>query len=862
LKTLGAIAENSESEESLGGDDERPMPYPNEHACRLRPPSDFQQGSFRRINQSADGKQYSVIIGRLKGESKTTSQSFRYPKAGWTVAQARAHCKRHSGTFEPASGSSSSDSSAGSSAVSCSGPAEITLDCSLDLASAAKEGDLPKFSIVANTGRPMQVSRWGDPVIIDLSGVAFRNKMPVILDHDINRRFGHTTGVMVDDSKITATGLVSSTLNVAQAALADIRNGFPFQTSVGAKIEKAEYIEENATAEVNGREHKGPLVVARKTRLKEISVTVLGADDKTSIRISSSQVRAVSMDFNQWIESLGLDVEALTDEQRAKLEAEYNKLQAAAPVPVPPPRDGNKTTADDPPLATPDRLQASRDLEAAEIERQEAIKAVFRNPDYTGIETVSPAGDGKEIKLPSFKARAIREPDWTADRVELCLLRASRPVPASAPAAQSHTRDMDSQALTCALLKQVGCPWNAEMQVRSGSRDIGLSDLRGQCSLGSLNPKYGVEAWYNEKILEASDRPQYRNLSLHQLLDLGIVLTSGSPYTGNRRSDDFLKAACRADRELRAAAGGFSTLSVSNILENLANKIALWSYQQQSTVWRFFCAVRTLNDFKSHATYRLDHTGRYRQIGPDGELRHGELADAKFTLQADTYGMLIALTRQQMKNDDLGAFNQIPSGMGRMAAVGIESSFFVLLLSNPSSFFHADNSNLESGAGSDLGIDGLSASQQAFRDFVDANGNPILVTPDRILVGTQDEILAGRLFESTNVVIAGSTDAETPASQPHAGKFRPYVSSYLNNTSVLDHQDGSAITGQDSNQWYMSGNPNILPAWQMGFVDGRQVPVLESSDTDFATLGMRFRSYLDWGVGAADTSGMVKNAGA
>lgn len=837
------------------------MPFPNEHACRVRDPADFQPGSFRRISQSSDGRQFSIIIGRLKGASSTTTQAYRYPKATWTVAQARGHCRRHDGTFEPASGSSSSSTSDLAICASCSGPDVIALDCSLELASAAKEGDLPKFSIVANTGRPMQVSRWGDPVIIDLSGVAFKSKMPVILDHDVNRRFGHTTDVTVDDSKITATGVVSSTMNVAQSAMADIRNGFPFQTSVGAKIEKAEYIEEKATADVNGKQYRGPLVVARKTRLKEISVTVLGADDKTSIRISSSQVRAVSMNLRQWIESLGLDFDALTEEQRAKFEAEYNKLQAAEPVPVPPPRSGQPK--DDPLSAAPDRLQASRDLEAAEIERQEAIKAVFRNPDYADIENVAPNGDEKEIKLSSFKAKAIRESGWTPDRVELCLLRASRPVPASAPAAHSHTRDMDAQALECAILKQVGCPYDGEMAVRSGSRDVKLSELRGQCSLGSLNPRFGLEAWYKEPILEASDRPQYRNLSLHQLLDLGIILTSGSPYTGNRRSDDFLKAAYRADRDLRAAAGGFSTLSVSNILENVANKIALWSYQQQVTVWRFFCAVRTLNDFKSHSTYRLDHTGRYRKIGPDGELRHGELADAKFTLQADTYGMLIALTRQQMKNDDLGAFNDIPAGMGRMAAVAIESSFFVLLLSNPSSFFHANNNNLESGAGSDLAVAGLSASQQAFRDFVDANGNPILVTPDRILVGTQDEITAGQLYESTNIVITGSTDVtNVPSNQPHAGKFRPYVSPYLNNTSVTDHQDGTAITGQDSNQWYMSGNPNVLPAWQMGFVDGRQVPVLESSDTDFATLGMRFRSYLDWGVGAADTSGMVKNAGA
>lgn len=67
------------------------MPFPNEHACRVRRPSDFQEDSFRRIHQQSDGKPLDLIVGRLKGQSTTTLQAFRYPKASWKVAQARKH---------------------------------------------------------------------------------------------------------------------------------------------------------------------------------------------------------------------------------------------------------------------------------------------------------------------------------------------------------------------------------------------------------------------------------------------------------------------------------------------------------------------------------------------------------------------------------------------------------------------------------------------------------------------------------------------------------------------------------------------------------------------------------------------------
>jgi len=76
------------------------VPYPNEHACRIREPEDFQDGSFRRIKNG----DLAIIIGKLSGESDTTTQAFRYPISDWTEARARAHCEKQDGRFEAATG--------------------------------------------------------------------------------------------------------------------------------------------------------------------------------------------------------------------------------------------------------------------------------------------------------------------------------------------------------------------------------------------------------------------------------------------------------------------------------------------------------------------------------------------------------------------------------------------------------------------------------------------------------------------------------------------------------------------------------------------------------------------------------------
>lgn len=77
------------------------MPIPKWHACRLVDPAIVNVvGSGERKH---DGKAYRVLFATPKsGEGGSTEQGYRYATGSWTAAAARAHCKRHGGTFEPA----------------------------------------------------------------------------------------------------------------------------------------------------------------------------------------------------------------------------------------------------------------------------------------------------------------------------------------------------------------------------------------------------------------------------------------------------------------------------------------------------------------------------------------------------------------------------------------------------------------------------------------------------------------------------------------------------------------------------------------------------------------------------------------
>lgn len=78
------------------------MPYPNEHACRLREP--IKDAETRRTNgdREHNGKKYDVIYQK-QDDGKWADQAFRYPKKTWSASEASDHCKSHNGRFEAAS---------------------------------------------------------------------------------------------------------------------------------------------------------------------------------------------------------------------------------------------------------------------------------------------------------------------------------------------------------------------------------------------------------------------------------------------------------------------------------------------------------------------------------------------------------------------------------------------------------------------------------------------------------------------------------------------------------------------------------------------------------------------------------------
>ncbi|HID74474.1 MAG TPA: hypothetical protein EYP56_00580 [Planctomycetaceae bacterium] len=427
---------------------------------------------------------------------------------------------------------------------------------------------------------------------------------------------------------------------------------------------------------------------------------------------------------------------------------------------------------------------------------------------------------------PEIHVKAVRE-GWSKERAELEVLRASRP---RGPAIHSENgTERSAESIEAAL-----------------------------CLSAGMDEKW-LAGHYDERTMNAALSRRMRDTTIHVVMD-SVIHAAGRHYGGSRKSNEFIRAALDAERTLRASSG-FSTMSLSGILSNVANKAMIAAYEAIETVHSAIAAYRSHSDFKVYTRYRLDARGAFQKVGPDGELKHVGLSEASYTNQLDTWGAIIALTRQMMINDDLGAFLEIPKFLGRMSAIAVEEEVFKLLLSNPNNFFSAGNNNLLTGAGSALSIDALGDAEKLFINQVDSNGKPILVTPRVLLVGAPLKTLADDLWNETQVMVTTTADKRRFATNPHKGKYRPFVSPYLNNTAITD-RNGEQISGQSDTQWYLFADANIRAAMAVATLNGRRIPTIESDDASFDVLGMQWRAYHDFGVGMEDPVAAVKSAGA
>ena len=684
-------------------------------------------------------------------------------------------------------------------------------DVSLQAATADDGKTLRRFSMTAYTGGVMALKDWPHPVVVDLTGLAIgKNSRPILMNHNTARIVGHTVKVGVSGTALTVDGVISGVGSAAREVVGSSDNGFPWQASLGAMVKKVVFVPEGRKAAANGKEFAGPVYMVSQAKLGEVSFVALGADDATTAQVEAGRIPVINnsnreimtMDFEKWIKAVFTD---LTNDQIANIKAMFEadltddqiaNIKAMFEAETNGKQENRKKTGEANPSAAEAVIQAREEAQAAIRTERDRVSAV---QEICGGE------------FPSVERDATRL-GWTVEDTSQKVLKAMRE---NRPKADAHlgTRSDNGSAFTAQSLEASLC-----MRARI--------------------PEKTLVAEYGEQVVE--NAYGNREISLQNLLaECAEMEGQTVPRTfGN----DMIRAA-------------FSTVSLPGILNNVANKRLMRSFDAQSIVATRICSEGELNDFKESERYRLTDVGDLEPVAPDGELKHGGLREDKATNQLGTYGKIFSLTREMIYNDDLGAFLKVPEGMGARAARKIDQLFFTRLLSNPvqgdsKTLFHTDHKNLKVGTTTALSGDSLALAIQMFLDQTDADGQPINVSPKFLLVPTSLKMTARELLNSVTLFATGSTSkARIPTYNALADEELEVVASpYLSNNNY---------SGASAKAWYLFAEPAVVDTFEIGYLKGRTVPMVEQGETDFDRLGIKFRVYFDLGVREQDYRGMT-----
>lgn len=339
-------------------------------------------------------------------------------------------------------------------------------------------------------------------------------------------------------------------------------------------------------------------------------------------------------------------------------------------------------------------------------------------------------------------------------------------------------------------------------------------------------------------------------------------IEAGNEYAGIR-----LHNIVRASLK-RAGVGGVERLEASQLAEkvfaslggsdfplliaNTANKALRAAYDMAPQTWRDWCAVGEVSDFKANSRIQVGTFNSLAEIKPAGEYTYGSYGEEAESITAITKGKGLALTRQLIINDDLGAFVNAARMMGFAAQRTVNEDAYARLfaataMADTGALFNSTavttlggHANL-AGSGGAISATTLASGRAAMALQKDKNLRTVLNLRPRFLLIPEGKLQVAYDVLKPYVAATGGSNFVTA----------------LNLTLVSDGQmDANSATA-----WFMVADANLAPLIEVDFLGGQQTPYVAEA-VDWDTDAMKFKVRLDYGVQAIDWRAGYKNPGA
>lgn len=285
-----------------------------------------------------------------------------------------------------------------------------------------------------------------------------------------------------------------------------------------------------------------------------------------------------------------------------------------------------------------------------------------------------------------------------------------------------------------------------------------------------------------------------------------------------------------------------TSADLTNVMANTIRYSLAAAYENAPRTFMPWTTRTTNKDFKPTRRTRLSGLMQgFEKINKGGEYKYSSVTDQGATLELGKFGRKIAITQEDLIDDELGAFNQIPQAIANAATTLQSDIIYALLVGNPVledgiNVFAAGHNNLVT-PGTDLDAAGLAATRLKLRNQRNLNGDYMNLTGEFLIVGPE---------------------LETKALQYTSSEYMPTTQSQVNPWKNLTPIVDPRILGND---WYLAANPSRVDTIHYAFLEGASELYIESQwkfDTDVMETKAKMYFDADW----MDYRGVVKNEGA
>lgn len=657
-------------------------------------------------------------------------------------------------------------------------------------------------------------------------------QVPLLDNHNRNStqdQIGSIRNLRIEDGRVRGDLHFSST---AVESFTKVREGHITDVSAGFEVMAETYIEDGETVTINGRSFTGPVNVATNWRMREGSITPIGADEQAKLRGLQSQNNDLpeerEFEMNEELRKLcverGMDAK-LNDEQAQEWMLENKTRLFASEKPESKPE--RKIGGDGAGLGKEDLSDASilRAFEEFDKRREEKRKAFKKE-----VESLCELA-GVEFDRSYCDADSIEE---------------------------ARTLIVDAKSKRQENLSGSFIRFADEQPADRGRHAIGTA-----LSLRALNDTGARQESIDKALPQESrskDADKYKHASLYELARMSVEMDGYD--TRSLTKDQVAQIALGFADQIgvtRSGAAYHTTGSFAKLTQDAMNKSMMLGYTETPSTWRGpMRQASSVSDFKTIHRMRLGAIPNLPVWVDNKDPEKASMSDAEETYAVECRSLEISFSYKLLVNDDMDALSRTPFQMGTAASRTVNSVAWAQITSNPTlsdgvSLFSAvsgarKRANLTTGSISDYtaAINAMTTKMMQMR----GENTPEGAESEDILSLQPAYIVAPASLRQTVLQLVRSA-ADPNATHAGVANINTYLQPVIE--PILDANSTTAL--------YLFASPSQIDTVEVTFLQGQESPVTDTW-MDHRTKSQVTNILQTFGVKAMNHRGIQKHAGA